>query len=83
VPCSRGESFQTASDGGLPAVARFIWILAYAALQAWHAQSAELPALMAGAMILMMTGKIVRRPIFWSFAAMCLTVPTIPCRTTA
>lgn len=61
------------TQGGLLAAASFLWLLLRAAKCVYRAQSAGLMALVAGAAIFMMTGNIVRQPIFWFAIALCLT----------
>src|ERR1017187_5364584 len=73
------------TQGGLLAAASFLWLLLRAAKCVYRAQSAGLMALVAGAAIFMMTGNIVRQPIFWFAIALCLTAqiarsqPRRPC----
>jgi O-antigen ligase/polysaccharide polymerase Wzy-like membrane protein len=66
------------TQGGLLAVASFVWILLHATKYVYRARSAELMALVAGAAIFMMTGNIVRQPIFWFAIVLCLTAPAAP-----
>ena len=61
------------TQGGFLAVASFVWLLLRATKCVYRAQSAGLMALVAGAAIFMMTGNIVRQPIFWFAIALCLT----------
>jgi O-Antigen ligase len=66
------------TQGGMLAVASFVWLLLRATQYVYRARSAELMALLAGAAIFMMTGNIVRQPIFWFAIVLCLTVPASP-----
>jgi hypothetical protein len=61
------------TQGGLLAAASFVWLLLRATKCVYRAQSPGLVALVAGAAIFMMTGNIVRQPIFWFAIALCLT----------
>ena len=69
------------TQGGALAVASFVWLLLRATQYAYRARSAELMALVAGAAIFMMTGNIIRQPIFWFAIVLCLTAPTSPTET--
>ena len=68
------------TQGGLLAVASFLWLLAQAAWSAYRSRSAGLMALLAGAATFMMTGNIVRQPVFWFAIVLCLCVPVVPIR---
>jgi len=61
------------TQGGLLAVASFIWIMIRATSRAYRSRSAGLVALIMGAAIFLMTGNIVRQPIFWFAVVLCLT----------
>ena len=66
------------TQGGLLAVASFVWLLLRAATRAFRARSAGLVALIGGAAMFMMTGNIVRQPILWFAIVLCLTAPVSP-----
>jgi O-antigen ligase len=66
------------TQGGVLAVASFVWLLLRATKYVYRARSAELMALVAGTAIFMMTGNIIRQPIFWFAIVLCLTAPTSP-----
>jgi hypothetical protein len=66
------------TQGGLLAVASFVWLLLRAAKCAYRAQSAGLVAMLAGAAVFMMTGNIARQPIFWFAIVLCLTARVAP-----
>jgi len=66
------------TQGGLLAVASFIWLLLRAAKCVYRAQSAGLVAMLAGAALFMMTGNIARQPIFWFAIVLCLTARVAP-----
>ncbi len=66
------------TQGGLLAVASFVWLLLRSTKCVCRAQSAGLVALLAGTAIFMMTGNIVRQPIFWFAIALCLTARVSP-----
>jgi O-antigen ligase len=63
------------TQGGLLGVASFVWLLLRTTTSVYRARSAGLAALVAGAVIFMMTGNIVRQPIFWFAIVLCLTAP--------
>jgi O-antigen ligase len=63
------------TQGGLLAVTGFVWLLLRATTCAFLSRSAGLVALMAGAVIMMMTADIVRQPIVWFAIVWCLTAP--------
>jgi hypothetical protein len=65
------------TQGGLLAVASFVGLLLRATAVAWRARSAGLMALMTGTMIFIMTGNVVRQPIFWFAIVLCLTAPIV------
>jgi hypothetical protein len=66
------------TQGGLLAVASLIWLLLRAATCSYRARSAGLIALLAGTATFMMTGNIVRQPIFWFAIILCLVAPVVP-----
>lgn len=66
------------TQGGLLAVASFVWVLFRATKQVYRARSPGLLALVAGAVVFMMTGNIVRQPIFWFAIVLCLAAPVSP-----
>src|ERR1700722_4473868 len=68
------------TQGGLLAVVSFTGLLMRATASAWRARSAGLMALMIGAMIFIVTGNIVRQPIFWFAIVLCLTADCVPGR---
>jgi len=63
------------TQGGLLAVASVLWLLWRAIKCVYRARSAGLVSLFAGVTIFMMTGNIVRQPIFWFALMLCLTAP--------
>jgi O-Antigen ligase len=63
------------TQGGVLAVASLLWLLARAMRCAYRAQSAGLVSLLASVAIFMMTGNIIRQPIFWFAVVLCLTAP--------
>jgi hypothetical protein len=65
------------TQGGLLAVASFIGLLLCATAVAWRARSAGLMAVMTGTTIFIMTGNVVRQPIFWFAIVLCLTAPIV------
>jgi len=65
------------TQGGLLAVVSFVGLLIRATANAWRSRSAGLMALMTGASIFIMTGNIVRQPIFWFAVVLCLTAPSV------
>jgi O-antigen ligase len=65
------------TQGGLLAVASFVGLLLGALVQAWRARSVGLIALVTGVAIFIITGNIVRQPIFWFAIVLCLTARTV------
>jgi hypothetical protein len=61
------------TQGGLLAGASVVWLLLRAINNVYRARSAGLASLLAGVTIFMMTGNIVRQPIFWFAIVLCLT----------
>jgi len=68
------------TQGGLLAVASFLWLLAQATRSAYRSRSAGLMALLAGAATFMMTGNVVRQPVFWFAIVLCLCAPVLSIR---
>jgi O-antigen ligase len=62
------------TQGGILAAGVLIWLLTQAACNAYRSGSAALMALLAGTITFMMTGNIVRQPIFWFSLILCLNV---------
>ena len=65
--------FDVFTQGGLLAGASVVWLLLRAVNSVYRARSAGLASLLAGVTIFMMTGNIVRQPIFWFAIVICLT----------
>jgi hypothetical protein len=65
--------FDVFTQGGLLAGASVLWLLLRAVNNVYRARSAGLASLLAGITIFMMTGNIVRQPIFWFAIVLCLT----------
>jgi hypothetical protein len=63
------------TQGGLLAAASVALLLLRAMYCAYRARSAGLASLIAGVTVFMMTGNIIRQPIFWFALVLCLSAP--------
>jgi hypothetical protein len=61
------------TQGGLLAVASLLWLLQRAARCVYRAGAAGLMSLFAGICVFMMTGNVIRQPVFWFALILCLT----------
>lgn len=61
------------TQGGLLAVASLGWVLLRAMRCVYRVKAAGLVSLLAGVTVFMMTGDVVRQPVFWFVVVLCLT----------
>jgi hypothetical protein len=56
-------------------VTSLLWLLLSAVRRVYRARAAGLASLLVGVAVFMLTGNIVRQPIFWFAVVVCLTAP--------